>query len=60
MLRFRDGKGKRRPRTIDIQVKGGSREASMTELELEAQRESDTRQDAEMWGGTERERGKHK
>lgn len=32
----------------------------MTELELEAQRERDMRQDAEMRGGTERERGKHK
>lgn len=50
MLVFREGKGKRRPRRIDIQVKGESREVSMTELELEAQRERDTRQDAEMWG----------
>lgn len=54
ILEFREGKGKRRPRTIDIQVKGKSREVSMTELELEAQRERDTRQDAEMWGGTEK------
>lgn len=59
MLGFREGKGKRRPRRIDMQVKE-SREVGMTELELEAQRERDTRQDVEMWGGTERERCKHK
>lgn len=57
---FREGEGKRRPGTTDIQVKGESREVGMTELELEAQHERDTRQDAEMWGGTEREGCEHK
>lgn len=60
IMGFREGNGMTGPKTTDIQVKVERREVGMTELELEAQHERDMRQDAEMRGGTERERSKHK